>query len=146
MVVRRKNDECRWLRLYALVFGAAIWAAADASAWSQEKWDCPAEASLLANPVAVTPDTIALGRRNAVESCAECHGEFGMGNGPAAATLRPQPASWRSPEFQAQSDGCIFWKLTHGRGAMPPAKAMPEVDRWHIVNFIRSLGPERIRR
>ena len=92
---------------------------------------------MVANPFAVTSDSVVAG-----ESCAECHGESGMGNGPAASTLRPPPASWRSRELQAQSDGCIFWKLTNGRGAMPPAKAMPETDRWHLIGFIRSLGPE----
>jgi mono/diheme cytochrome c family protein len=136
-----KKDGCRWLQLHALVLGAAVWAAADASAWSQEQWDCPATA-VAANPTAATADSIAKGRRLAFESCSECHGESGRGDGPAAAGLQPRPASWRSREFKAQSDGCIFSKLTDGRGAMPPTKAMPEGDRWHLVNFLRSLEPE----
>ena len=57
--------------------------------------------------------------------------------------MKSPPASWRTAQFQAQSDACIFWKLTTGSdNGMPPAQAMPEHDRWLIVAFIRSLGTE----
>jgi mono/diheme cytochrome c family protein len=138
--VSGEKAECRWLRLHVFVLGAA-WVATGASAWSQEKWDCP-HAAAAASPIAATADSIAEGHRLAVDSCAECHGDSGRGDGPAAAGLQPRPASWRSREFQTQSDACIFWTLSNGRGAMPSAKAMPETDRWHLVNFLRSLAPD----
>ena len=119
----------------------AIWAATVTGARPQERWDCPAAAAA-ASPITPRAESIARGRRFALESCAECHGESGRGDGPAAAGLQLRPASWRSRDFQAQNDSCIFWKLTHGRGAMPPTKAMPEADRWDLVNFIRNLAPE----
>src|SRR5204863_3973098 len=40
---------------------------------------------------------------------------------------------------QKQTDGEIFWKISNGRGAMPPWKHLPEKDRWEIVNYIRTL-------
>jgi mono/diheme cytochrome c family protein len=39
----------------------------------------------------------------------------------------------------AESDGELFWKISNGRGAMPPWKHLPENDRWDIVNYIRTL-------
>ena len=87
-----------------------------------------------------TTDAVAKGQRLAHQSCAECHGETGLGDGPAAAGLNPRPTSWRTAEFQAQSDACLFAKLSAGRGAMPPAGRMPEAQRWQVISFIRSLG------
>ena len=57
----------------------------------------------------------------------------------AAAALNPKPADWTSPAAQSESDGEIFWKISTGRGAMPPWKHLPETDRWAIVHYIRSL-------
>lgn len=107
---------------------------------AQQPWACPPATPGAMSPVASTAEAIANGRRLAQQSCAECHGETGLGDGPAAAGLNPRPASWRTAEFQAQSDACIFAKLSTGRGAMPPAGRMPEAERWQIVSFIRSLG------
>ena len=94
------------------------------------------------NPMATTPETIDKGQRLARQSCAECHGETGLGDGPAAAGMTLRPASWRTPEFQAQSDAYIFWKLSAGRGAMPPAGRMPEAERWQVISFIRKPRSE----
>lgn len=39
-----------------------------------------------------------------------------------------------------QSDGALFWKMTHGRGNMPPFKeALSENQRWQLVSFIRKI-------
>lgn len=105
-----------------------------------QAWECPPEQAALAKSVAATPEEIAKGQKLAKQSCAECHGETGLGNGPAAVSMNPRPSSWRTPEFQAQSDACIFWKLSTGRGAMPPANRLSETERWQLVDFIRSLG------
>jgi hypothetical protein len=40
---------------------------------------------------------------------------------------------------QGQTDGELFWKISNGRGAMPPWKHLPEMERWRIVNYIRYL-------
>ncbi|MFQ5898983.1 MAG: c-type cytochrome [Candidatus Methylomirabilia bacterium] len=33
----------------------------------------------------------------------------------------------------------MFWKITNGRGPMPPWRHLPEQDRWALVHFIRTL-------
>ena len=69
-----------------------------------------------------------------------CHGASGKGDGAAAAALPPpKPADWTSAKVQAETDGELFWKITNGRGAMPPWKHLPEKDRWELVNYIRTL-------
>jgi mono/diheme cytochrome c family protein len=122
-----------------LFFGLAT-LVAPSLARSQEPWHCPPDTAGFARQFAATPEDISKGQRLARQSCADCHGETGLGDGPAAAGINPRPASWRTREFQAQSDACIFWKLSIGRGAMPPAGRMPETERWQVVSFIRSLG------
>src|SRR5215471_16093549 len=64
----------------------------------------------------------------------------GKGDGVAAAALSPKPADWTSKKIQAESDGELFWKISHGRGAMPSCKQLPENDRWALVHYIHSLG------
>ena len=124
----------------AFLLGLAALFADCTVARSQQPWVCPPATPGSMNPIATTPEAIAKGQRLAQQSCAECHGETGLGDGPAAAGLNPRPASWRTAEFQAQSDACLFAKLSTGRGAMPPAGRMPEAERWQVISFIRSLG------
>jgi mono/diheme cytochrome c family protein len=58
----------------------------------------------------------------------------------AAVALNPKPADWTSAKVQSESDGEIFWKISNGRGAMPPWKHLAENDRWALIRYIRSLG------
>ena len=63
----------------------------------------------------------------------------GQGDGAAAVALNPKPADWTSKRVQDESDGELFWKISNGRGAMPPWKHLPEQDRWALIRYIRSL-------
>ena len=41
---------------------------------------------------------------------------------------------------QDQTDGAIFWKITSGntRSGMPTFSLLPELQRWQLVNYLRS--------
>ena len=121
----------------AVVAGAALILVAGVLGVSaQGPWGAPPEAKSLKNPVKGVGDAKKLVDTN----CVTCHGASGHGDGPAAAALpTPKPANWTSDAVQKQSDGEIFWKITNGRGAMPPWKHLPEKERWEIVNYIRTL-------
>lgn len=107
--------------------------------WAQGKWVAPPEAKNLKNPLAKSDKVIAEGKKIAETNCVPCHGPKGLGDGPAAVALPVKPANWTSPAVQAESDGELFWKLTNGRGPMPPWKHLSENDRWTLVQYIRSL-------
>jgi mono/diheme cytochrome c family protein len=110
--------------------------AAGTAAWAQGEWTAPAEAQKMKNPV----KGVGNAKKSVETNCASCHGASGKGDGPAAAALPPpKPADWTSAKVQKQSDGELFWKITNGRGAMPPWKHLPEKERWEIVNYIRTL-------
>jgi mono/diheme cytochrome c family protein len=114
----------------ALAVGTGI-----AVAWAQGEWAAPADVKNTKNPVKGVGDA-----KKAVETnCVSCHGPGGKGDGPAAAALPQKPADWTSDKIQKQSDGEIFWKISNGRGPMPPWNSLPEKQRWEIVNYIRTL-------
>jgi mono/diheme cytochrome c family protein len=114
-----------------LVAGAAL-----TSAWAQGEWKAPADAKAMKNPV----KGVGNAKKNVETNCVTCHGAGGKGDGAAAAALPPpKPADWTSSKVASESDGELFWKISNGRGAMPPWKHLPEKDRWEIVNYIRTL-------
>lgn len=99
------------------------------------QWKAPADAAKAANPVKGTGNAA----KAVVTNCASCHGAGGKGDGPASASLPAKPADWTSEAVQKQSDGELFWKISNGRGPMPPWKHLSDEDRWELVNYIRSL-------
>jgi mono/diheme cytochrome c family protein len=103
---------------------------------AQGPWNAPADAKAVKNP----EKSVGNAKKNIETNCVSCHGPLGKGDGPAAAALPPpKPANWTADAVQKQSDGELFWKISNGRGAMPPWKHLPDKDRWEIVNYIRTL-------
>jgi len=119
----------------ALVAGFTI----AGGALAQTPWvGLPAE-KVKKNPLAADKKNVEQGEKVAKINCVSCHGAKGKGDGPAAAALNPKPADWTSSRVQSQSDGELFWKISNGRGPMPPWKHLPENDRWAVILYIRSL-------
>ncbi len=103
---------------------------------AQGPWVAPADAKATKNPV----KGVGNAKKTVETNCVSCHGPGGKGDGPAAAALPPpKPANWTSEPVQKETDGELFWKISNGRGAMPPWKHLPEKDRWELVNYIRTL-------
>jgi mono/diheme cytochrome c family protein len=109
--------------------------------WAQGEWKAPADAKATKNPTKKDdPKLVAEGKKLAETNCSSCHGNSGKGDGPAAAALPPpKPADWTSAKIAAESDGELFWKISNGRGAMPPWKHLPDNQRWALIDYIRSL-------
>ena len=74
-------------------------------------------------------------------NCKSCHGNTGLGDGPKAAALKTFPGNFKSAEFQAQSDGTIYYQSIFGRDEMPnfEKKIPDDEDRWNLVAYIRTL-------
>ena len=123
----------------ALLATVAVALLGPAAAGGQGAWEAPAAEKARKNPATPGAPAVTQGKQVAQLNCVACHGTGGKGDGAAAQALNPRPADWTSPAVQAESDGELFWKISSGRGAMPPWKHLPETDRWAIVHYIRSL-------
>ena len=105
----------------------------------------PAEAAAVKNPTAADDESISRGAAIFSQSCAVCHGDIGKGDGPGAAALSPKPADLHADHVQGNSDGTIFWIVSHGReGTVMPAwnTLLSEEQRWDVVNFLRTFREE----
>jgi mono/diheme cytochrome c family protein len=76
--------------------------------------------------------------------CASCHGEGGLGDGPAGASLDPPPSPIAHTS-QMLSDDYLFWRLSEGgvsfQTAMPAWKdILTEEQRWDVLHYVRALG------
>jgi mono/diheme cytochrome c family protein len=128
----RTSGKVIGIGLAALLIGGVGVGAASA----QGEWKAPADAKAAKNAV----KGVGNAKKSVETNCASCHGPAGKGDGPAAAALPPpKPADWTAAKVQGQSDGELFWKISNGRGAMPPWKHLPEKERWELVNYIRTL-------
>ncbi len=110
---------------------------------SKEKWSAPVAEAQKKNPVAATESALAAGQKIYSKTCATCHGKSGDADGPAVIELNIHPAKLSDPQLAMESDGALFWKITTGKKPMPTyGKRLSETDRWHLVNYIRTL-PKR---
>ena len=99
------------------------------------KWVAPPDAVSKTNPLAGKDDAIAGGKKLYMRNCSECHGDDGQG------TPYKHSADFRLDSVQSQSDGALFWKITNGNlpKKMPSFSRLPELQRWQLVLYIRSL-------
>jgi mono/diheme cytochrome c family protein len=106
---------------------------------AQGAWMAPDAEKAKKNPLPNDKKVVEQGEKVARVNCVSCHGAQGKGDGAAAVALNPKPADWTSARVQQESDGELFWKISNGRGPMPPWKHLPENDRWAVIRYIRSL-------
>jgi mono/diheme cytochrome c family protein len=80
--------------------------------------------------------------------CAQCHGDKGEGNGPAARFLYPKPRNFTENQFRIvstdnhiPSDRDLMQVITNGMpgSAMFPFAHLPEDERQSLVTYVRSL-------
>ena len=108
---------------------------------NQEPWKAPAWADTLKSPFHEEPLTLAQGEELFTLYCSSCHGEGGYGDGAAGGALGQKPANFHDTLVKAQSDGSLFWKMSNGRGNMPPFQDVFTAEqRWQLVAYIRHLG------
>jgi mono/diheme cytochrome c family protein len=94
--------------------------------------------SSLQNPIAPTDSSLAIGRRYFAINCTVCHGDTGMGNGPATRYGMPG-ISIVTDMTKGRSDGYIWGVIRNGRGLMPSYNRIEEKERWDVVNYVRAL-------
>jgi len=106
-------------------------------------------------PVVTSAESVAKGRKLYEENmCTDCHGAQGRGDGPNWATLAEDswgnilvPRNLNNPESfrngYGQAD--IMKSVSRGLTGSPMASyrdAITATDRWHLVNYVKSLAAE----
>ena len=115
-------------------------AIASLSLFAFEPWKAPETAARDNNPVPISSDVIAKGRKLYTDRCADCHGKKGRGDGGGGADLERRPTDLTTAPVQSQTDGALFWKISEGRRPMPAySRKLSEEQRWQVVHFLRSL-------
>ncbi|MGE0763593.1 MAG: cytochrome c [Bdellovibrionales bacterium] len=80
-------------------------------------------------------------------TCAVCHGDKGMGDGPAGAALVPPPRNFVEGKWkQGGSSIELFTTLEKGipGTSMVAFAHLPLADRWAMVQFIRSITKNKV--
>jgi cytochrome c oxidase cbb3-type subunit III len=102
------------------------------------------EAAKMTNPVAGTPDSVAQGRRVYQRLCSRCHGPEGKGDGAAAGAVQPPDLTDDQWDY-GSSDGEIYSVIHDGTSNDMEgyAERINDTDIWNLVNYLRSLGPQK---
>ncbi len=103
------------------------------------------------SPVGSVASRVARGAKVFSIYCVSCHGAAGKGDGPRGPLFEPPPRDFTAGKFKfrstpmgtAPTGADLFRVVTGGlRGTgMPSFADLPEVDRWAVVAFVRSLAP-----
>lgn len=106
-----------------------------------DPWDIPSKYMKMENPYVDDAGLVKIGKMLYSKHCKSCHGNKGLGDGPKAKQLETFPGNFSSGDFQAASDGSLFYKSIIGRGDMPnyEKKITDDEDRWAIINYLRTL-------
>lgn len=104
----------------------------------------------MSNPVAADEQSLQRGAEIYAANCASCHGDGGMGDGPAGEALDPPPAPLAHTS-QMLGDDYLFWRITEGGAFSPFNSAMPswksvlsETERWEVILYTRALGSGQV--
>ncbi len=117
----------------------AIMALGSLALYAQAKKEVPATDKKRTAPFLFTPESVAAGNKIYQANCNSCHGDPGKNN---YAKLNPIPGDPASEDYQKNSDGEIFYILTHGKGVLMPvfANTLSEDQRWQVISYIRTFN------
>ena len=103
-------------------------------------------AKTIKNPVPATAASVTAGAAAFKKYCAFCHGPEAKGEGPLAPKDSHPPDLTDAVWAHGSTDGEIFTVIANGAGAESKMIAfkgkMPDADLWHIINYLRTLGPK----
>lgn len=134
---KKKNKTVIWLALGVIIVLALV-----AAFNALTGWKVPASARKLHNPFPASAATLKAGGEIYAKRCKECHGVNGDGNGERASKLSTMPSDFTDTRgMSGQTDGELFWKLTHGRRPMPAFQnKLTDQERWEVEDYIRTFA------
>jgi len=105
-----------------------------------EPWPVPDKDKCIVNPAKADDATMKLGMTAWSKNCASCHGKTGLGDGVKGRMLKTHPGNFSSTDFQAFTDGELFYRTKAGRNEMPAFdKKIPDNEIWAMVHYMRSF-------
>ena len=136
-ISRRWPRSAGWLgavRSLALLVGFALVVVAVAGEQTP--------ATDVTNPIPNTVTSVTRGAELYQANCAACHGVDARGGGPQAGTTPVRPPDLRSGHLSGHADGDIYYWITNGLpgGISAWESTLSETDRWHLVNYLRSIN------
>ena len=96
----------------------------------------------LAQRAEPTSENISKGEAIYKKHCQMCHGETGLGDGPAGKRMNPKPSNFQDKEkMAAGSDEDLLKQITKGKSPMPPfERKLKENERWMVLHYIRTFA------
>ncbi|NJN43841.1 MAG: cytochrome c [Anaerolineae bacterium] len=102
----------------------------------------------LTNPTPAGDESLTRGGDLYTLHCTSCHGDGGMGDGPAGQVLDP-PAAPIAHTSQMVGDDYLFWRISEG--GVPFGTAMPawkgtlsEDEIWDLIHYLQALGKGQV--
>lgn len=94
------------------------------------------------NPMKLTTNSVARGKRVYDTQCAMCHGDTGLGDGDVAKDIGAKPPDFTNPAtLKSRTDGELFAIIGEGSGLMPAqGDRMKDYHKWDAINYLRSLS------
>jgi mono/diheme cytochrome c family protein len=92
-------------------------------------------------PVPITPELLAVGKKNYDIFCSVCHGQNGYGDGIVARRGFPAPPSYHIDRLRRAPSGHIYDVITNGYGVMYSYRdriPTPE-ERWAVAAYVKTL-------
>ena len=97
-------------------------------------------AAVISNSIVVLAADLSAARDNFKEQCAKCHGESGVGNGSAGASLAVRPRNFNDcSRMTKESDERIFNAIKSGGASVGLSKEMPAWGEAFDDNEIQGL-------
>ena len=136
----RKSGTRQTLFLVLLVL--ILFAVAYTFFQESKPWVVPEEAKARRNPLQPSETALKSAKVLYRESCANCHGDGGKGDGSEAMRYDPKPADFTDARhMNTVTDGALFYQISQGRKPMPSfKKRMTEDQRWQLVLLVRSFA------
>lgn len=99
-----------------------------------------AAGSMLKNPIPLTEQSMAEGKRLFENYCLMCHGATGMGDGPVVQRNGPKPPAYNSEQLKNLPEGKMYHSIHYGKNMMGShASQLTATQRWMIIQYVQTL-------
>jgi len=128
--------------LFVLLLALIVVAGAYTYFQGNKPWVVPEEAKARKNPLQPSEAALKSAKPLYAESCANCHGDGGKGNGSEALRHDLKPGDFTDARhMNTVTDGALFYQISQGRRPMPAfKKRLTEDQRWQLVLLVRSFA------